>query len=290
MVSKTAAEPVPVQGKTGRFIDNVVGQLIVSVKDIPKEKINELDAIRRALIDIGHQHPVLTTSSALNFLTSQALSVTQRISLLQLVAAVVENTSTLERSLANDVARVAVSEVTATKDIVPEWQAAASAVIAAVCKYYPSSAHASIISCWAPGTLPHYFLLRCVAEFAQFNPTYLVPNLTEISTRVVNSVGLIKNPNLKWATADAVTNFCEAIQHVAADQHDTSSVRGYSSELAPVFDTLVGWVASKETQVKLHVIETIGALTVVIPCEFLRPRIPKIMMTLMPLLKKEKDF
>ncbi|KAL0208674.1 hypothetical protein P9112_011261 [Eukaryota sp. TZLM1-RC] len=290
MVVRNAVEPCKIQGKTGRFIDSVVQQLIVSIKDSPTSNTSEIEAIKRALSDIGHQHPTLTISSVLNFLTSNEVGLTHRVALLEIVSAVVENAS-LERSLADQVANVAVHDVTATKDIIPQWQAAASAVIAAVCKRSPKAAHSAIVSSWPSGTIPHYFLLRCVAEFAQFNPTFLVPNLAEISTRLVNSIGLVKNINVKWSFANAVGCICEAIQHVAADETTSTSLRtSFSSELAPVFDTLLSWVAGKEIKVKLQVIESIGLLTVVTPPEFLRPRIPKIVTTLFTLLKKEKQL
>ncbi|KAL0225156.1 hypothetical protein RCL1_003068 [Eukaryota sp. TZLM3-RCL] len=272
-----------------KFIESVVVQLFISLQDSVHAKANDLPAIKRAIMDISKTHPVSTISTALSHLVKPHLPIPAKGTIFDILAAAVDN-SNLQRSLTDEVATVVISESISQKESIPDYQNRASNVIAAVSKHFPNSTYAAILATWQSGSLPHPFLLQCVAEFALQNASFIVPNLNEIASRLVNASGLARVPAFRLVFSKAVSSICEAIQHYNADAKDQSSSSSSNAlSLSPLFDTVVGWLQVKDVAVKLALVSTLGHLSMVIPSDFLRPRAPKLLQTILGFIKKEKS-
>jgi hypothetical protein len=136
-------------------------------------------SISRSLQAIGNQQPDLVVSGIAEFIRRvsskgpQALDIGHRVQLLRTLAAVCEDVrDRLPLDLATSTVQFAGSEMVASKESMSDWQGAACAVLVALSVRFPDALMDTLMTLFKPGNVPHYFVIKCLADFAAANRTF----------------------------------------------------------------------------------------------------------------------
>lgn len=175
--------------------------------------------------------------------------------------------SKLTSDVATNVIRFAGLEMTCSKEAVSDWQGAACAVLVSLGCQFPNQLMDELIRLFKPGQMPHYFVIRCLADFAGANPFAVAPRLREVFSRVIPVMGSIKDDPTKWAFTNAIGRFAEAVTHfiqnAPVDAKLDANDLNYSNDFNMMFDViLVNWINSKETKARLSVVEVFFQLVI----------------------------
>lgn len=203
-------EPEVIQ--TGGEIDGMVMSLIEAAYDKDEKPRN---AIRCSIEAIGKKQPTLVLSTCEYFLhKNKQLVQEHRIILLVVMKAIMNDVATVQ-SLAPELVlrlvKIAISEMTARVEIVPEWQAAASELITALGAVFGKIVLDEVKVLIKPGELPHFYVIQTIGDFASNNVFTVVPALEEIIGRALPLVGMMKFDNMRWVFTTTIQKFCEAI-------------------------------------------------------------------------------
>lgn len=76
---------------------------------------------------------------------------------------------------------------------------------------FPQQVITDLLKDFGPGSVPHYFVMKTLADLAMANPVGTVPMLQDIFSRTLPVLASIKQDNIRWVFANAVGCFCEAI-------------------------------------------------------------------------------
>ena len=132
------------------------------------------DAMISSLIKVGQKEPLLVLVSCVRQLSKQdKLQREHRIALLVVMTELIKNTTPFpNEDVLGACITSAATELTASKDIIPEWQTAASNVLVAAGVHNCKAVMDSILDLFKVGQLPHYFILHTVANLAAENSKY----------------------------------------------------------------------------------------------------------------------
>jgi hypothetical protein len=110
-----------------------------------------------------------------------------------------------------------------------------------------------------PGTVPHYFVVKTMGDFAVCNSFAVVPALSELIGRCLPMLGMIKHDNMRWVFSFTLARFCDAILNYVANieraKDDSITVARFSSSMFSAFEVLFNvWLNAKE--VKVYVVRS----------------------------------
>eukprot|EP00056_Hartaetosiga_gracilis_P010973 m.164139 g.164139 ORF g.164139 m.164139 type:complete len:1643 (-) comp13422_c0_seq2:1128-6056(-) len=274
--------PDPEVVKTGGEVDGMLMALIEHANDGDKEVKK---AFHSAIRDIGRQQPILVLSSCETFLhVHKKLDLHHRIILIQLMRDVVYDAMDhLPAELANRIVRLAAAEMTFKEEIVPDWQSAASSLIVSIGSVYGEIVLEIVKEMFQAGSVPHYFVVKTMADLAMGNVFSVVPQLPEIIGRCLPMLGMVKHDNMKWVFSVAFSKFSEAILNYTANKDrandQTVTVARFSESMYSAFEVFQGvWLQSKEVKLRQSVVETIGLMAHILS----REKLEKVIDTLVP--------
>ena len=150
-----------------------------------------------------------------------------------------------DAGLCDKVLKLALSDMVRSKDVVPEWQGAASKLCVSLGMRFPDQLMKELLALFPPGSVPHYFVIKTFGDFLPANPLAAVPKVKDVLARVLPVLGSIKAANIKWVFATALGNFCEAMLHYVANiEADPSSagtaprlsLADFASEIFPCYE------------------------------------------------------
>eukprot|EP00039_Didymoeca_costata_P018820 m.335101 g.335101 ORF g.335101 m.335101 type:complete len:1638 (-) comp17516_c0_seq1:85-4998(-) len=275
---------------TGGEIDALVMALIEGANDKadqPKSAIND------SLRTIGKSRPALVLSSIENFLLKhKRLVLAHRIALLEVMELVVsDKIDDISPGLATRICGLGVTEMTTKQEIVPEWQSAAGALLVTLGGMFGKVVLDELISRFEPGKVPHYYIVKTLGEFASNNVFALVPQLETILGRLLPMLGMIKQENMKFVFTYAISRFCDAIVSYVANMDrapDKSiTVEKFSVQMYSAFEVVFNvWLNSKESKLRLAVVECVGLMTQIIAKDKLEETIGRIIPGMLALYKK----
>ncbi|CAG2232805.1 unnamed protein product [Mytilus edulis] len=161
---------------TGGQVDDLAMAMIDAAYD---READCRDQICDALFDLGKKRPALVLSSAYSYLKKHnKLQTGHRVVLLQCMERIIKETlSELEPPLAVDVIKQAAMELTVSKEVMPEWQTAASGVL------FP----------WEPD-----FVMKLWMKLYG-----MVPHLTAVLGTMLPMLGMAKHENMRWVFSSA---------------------------------------------------------------------------------------
>ncbi|OXB82683.1 UNVERIFIED_CONTAM: hypothetical protein H355_000381 [Colinus virginianus] len=126
------------------------------------------------------------------------LAYPHRIIILKAMETVVKNNiSSLDKSTAKVVIFLASNEMTKSKEVVWEWQQAASSVLVAVGQRFINKVMEEVLTKFQPGILPHYFVMQTFANLAVSNVFGMVPFLNSILGTMLPMLGMAKQDHMK---------------------------------------------------------------------------------------------
>ncbi|XP_034336261.2 maestro heat-like repeat-containing protein family member 1 isoform X2 [Magallana gigas] len=278
---------------TGGQVDDMTMALIDSANDRTEEGQEQ---ISQALYDLGKHKPALVLSSCYSYLKKHTkLAQEHRVILLQCMEKIVKDTlDQINTGLATDLIKLGALEMTLSKEVVPDWQNAASGLLVALGAQYCDEVMAEMFERFQPGTLPHYFVVRTIGNLAQANVYRMVPHLTAVLSTTLPMLGMVKHDNMKWVFSAALSKFSEAIIEYCANidkAPDPSITKDrFSQEIGSAFDVLFSsWLQSKEAKLRLTIVEAMGHMTHLMAKDKLEEILPRVLQGILGLYKKHPE-
>uniref|UniRef100_A0A8C2T6I2 Maestro heat like repeat family member 1 n=1 Tax=Coturnix japonica TaxID=93934 RepID=A0A8C2T6I2_COTJA len=223
------------------------------------------------------------------------LAYPHRVIILKAMETVVKNNiSSLDKSTAKVVILLASSEMTKSKEVVWEWQQAASNVLVAVGQRFINKVMEEVLTKFQPGILPHYFVMQTFANLAVSNVFGMVPFLNSILGTMLPMLGMAKQDHMKSVFCYALQHFSESIQEYVAnlDQAPDPTVRKdtFCNEIFSAYEVLFNsWLQHREPKLRLAVVEALGAMSYLMPGEKLEEQLPKLIPAVLSLYKKHTE-
>ncbi|KAL3859489.1 hypothetical protein ACJMK2_009708 [Sinanodonta woodiana] len=251
------------------------------------------DVICASLVDLGKKKPELVLSFCYSYLKKHSkLAQGHRVVILQCVERIVKETlDVIDLGLAVDLIKQASSELTQSKEVVPEWQTAASGVLVALGTRFCNEVMDEMLQKFQPGVMPHFFVVQTIGNLAAANVYKMVPHLTAVLGTMLPMLGMAKQENMKWVFSTALSKFCEAVIDYIAniDKAPDPTVKKeiFSSEILAAYDILFNvWLQSKEEKLRLAIVEAVGHITHLMARDKLEEHLPKMLQGILNLYKR----
>lgn len=278
---------------TGGQIDGLVMSLIDGAYDKNKEV---KDVISHSLVNIGKKKSKLVLSSCHSYLRKYGkLPKHHRTAILQTMEKVIKDTlDVIPEGLALDLIKLASDDLTGTKDVEPEWQAAASEVLVALGRRFCIQVMDELLTKFQPGVTPHFFVIQTMANLAMANAFGFVPFLTSVLGTMMPMLESTKQDNMRWVFASALARFSESILDYIANIENapdpTVKKEAFSSQIYSAFSVLFNvWLQSKEAKLRLIVVEALGHMSYILAQNKLEEQLPKLIPTILNLYKRHPE-
>lgn len=249
-----------------------------------------------ALCALGESQPQEALSACEEHLRqNEKLAHPYRTMVLRAMETVVSShISELDKATARAVILLAFSEMTKAKDLVCDWQQAASDVLVAVGTRFVSSVMEELLHGLQPGVLPHYFVVRTLANLSVSNVFGTVPFLTSILGTMLPMLAAAKHDTMRGVFCYALQHFSESTLEYLAnlDQAPDPTVRkdAFASDISSAYDILFHqWLPSREAKLRLAVVEALGPMSHLLPSEKLEEQLPKLLPGILALYKKHAE-
>ncbi|XP_036137118.1 maestro heat-like repeat-containing protein family member 1 isoform X1 [Molossus molossus] len=249
-----------------------------------------------ALCALGESQPEETLSTCVEYLGQhEKLAHPYRTMILRAMETVVSNhISELDKDMAKAVILLASSEMTKVKDLVCDWQQAASSVLVAVGKRFVGMVMEEMLGKFQPGVLPHCFVVQTLANLSISNVFGMVPFLTSVLSTMLPMLGMAKHDTMRVVFCCALQRFSESTLEYLAnlDQAPDPTVRKdtFAFDISSAYDTLFyHWLQSREAKLRLAVVEALGPMSHLLPSEKLEEQLPKLLPGVLALYKKHAE-
>uniref|UniRef100_A0A671LQI6 Maestro heat-like repeat-containing protein family member 1 n=1 Tax=Sinocyclocheilus anshuiensis TaxID=1608454 RepID=A0A671LQI6_9TELE len=254
------------------------------------------EQVRKSILTLGNQQPDKVLSMCQDYLLKHPkLVVGHRVVILQTIELVVKSRiDDISYPKIKSVIQLASDEMTKSKEVVPEWQQAASNILVAVGNKYINDIMEEILGKFQPGVLPHFFVVQTLANLSDSNVYGMVPFLNAIMGTMLPMLGMTKQDNMKWVFSSALCRFSESILEYLAnlDKAPDPTVRKdtFSSEIYSAYDILFNsWIQSRESKLRLTVAEALGSMSHLMAHDKLEEQLPKLLPTILGLYKKNSE-
>ncbi|KYQ89059.1 hypothetical protein DLAC_10285 [Tieghemostelium lacteum] len=275
-------------------LENIVNSLLQALSD-SDETVKQ--TVITSLYDTGFRQPNPVLFLACEFINKNPkLDQAHRVQILKSILSILNETrDQIVDTLSLSLIQMAINEMTKDKEVVPEWQQAASSLLVSLGLRYPSQIMDELLKRFEPGTLPHYFIMKTLGDFIGSNPLPTVPRIRDILSRVLPVLATIKHDNFKWVFASTLGHIADAIvQYIAnidSAQDKTLTLYSFSAEFYPALEFMFNkWLTTNHEKVRLVTIEAIGSISSILAIEQLESQLSKIINGVLQMMKKEKDL
>ncbi|XP_054840441.1 maestro heat-like repeat-containing protein family member 1 isoform X2 [Eublepharis macularius] len=274
-----------------------VKRLAVTLMDATTDKDPLVhEQIFSALCCLGEAEPQELLNACEEYLRQHdKLAYPHRIIILRAMEAVVRSSvAQMDNSTAKIVIFLASNEMTKSKDVVLEWQQAASNVLVAVGSRFINKVMEEVLTKFQPGVLPHYFIVRTFASLSVANVFGMVPFLPSVLGTMLPMLGMAKQDRMKAVFCFALQNFSESVQEYLAnlDQAPDPTVRRdtFSQEIFSAYEVLFNsWLQSREAELRLAVVEALGPMSHLLPTQKLEEQLPRLIPGMLALYKRPAE-
>ncbi|CAM5107316.1 unnamed protein product [Natator depressus] len=274
-----------------------VKKLAVTLMDATTDKDPLVqEQIYNALCYLGESEPEEILNSCDEYLRQhEKMAYPHRTIILKAMEAVVKNNiAYLDKSTAKIVIFLASNEMTKSKEIIYDWQQAASNVLVAAGRRFINKVMEEVLTKFQPGILPHYFIMQTFANLSVSNVFGMVPFLNSILGTMLPMLGMAKQDHMKSVFCYALQHFSESIQEYLAnlDKAPDPTVRKdtFSNEIFSAYDVLFNaWLQSREAKLRLAVVKALGPMSHLLPSEKLEEQLPKLVPGILALYKKHTE-
>uniref|UniRef100_A0A6Q2XHU5 Maestro heat-like repeat family member 1 n=1 Tax=Esox lucius TaxID=8010 RepID=A0A6Q2XHU5_ESOLU len=254
------------------------------------------EQVRKSILTLGKQQPNKVLSMCQDYLVKHPkLVIGHRVLILQTIELVVKTKiDDISYPKIKSVISLASDEMTRSKEVVPDWQQAASNILVAVGNKHINDIMEEILSKFQPGVLPHFFVVQTLASLSDSNVYGMVPFLNAILGTMLPMLGMAKQDNMKWVFSSALSHFSESILEYLAnlDKAPDPTVRKdtFSSEIYAAYDILFcSWLQSREPKLRLTVAAAVGSMSHLMAHDKLEEQLPKLIPTIISLYKKNTE-
>ncbi|XP_034409167.1 maestro heat-like repeat-containing protein family member 1 isoform X2 [Cyclopterus lumpus] len=274
-----------------------VEQVTLALLDAATDKDSEVqEQVRKSMLTLGKQQPDRVLAMCQDYLLKHPkLVVSHRVVILQTIELIVGcRIDAISCPRIKSIISLASDEMTRSKEVVPDWQQAASNILVAVGNKYINDIMEEILSKFQPGLLPHFFVVQTLANLSDSNVYGMVPFLNAILGTMLPMLSMAKHDNMKWVFSSALCHFSDGILEYLAnlDKAPDPTVRKdtFSSEIFAAFDILFNnWLQSRESKLRLTVAEAVGSMCHLMASDKLEEQIPKLIPAILSLYKKNNE-
>ncbi|XP_075937475.1 maestro heat-like repeat-containing protein family member 1 isoform X1 [Anarhichas minor] len=274
-----------------------VEQVTLALLDAATDKDSEVqDQVRKSMLTLGKQQPDRVLAMCQDYLLKHPkLVVSHRVVILQTIELVVGcRIEEISSPRIKSIISLASDEMTRSKEVIPDWQQAASNILVAVGNKHINDIMEEILSKFQPGLLPHFFVVQTLANLSDSNVYGMVPFLNAILGTLLPMLSMAKQDNMKWVFASALRHFSNSILEYLAnlDKAPDPTVRKdtFSTEIFAAFDILFNnWLQSRESKLRLTVAEAVGSMCHLMASDKLEEQIPKVIPAILSLYKKNNE-
>ncbi|XP_032111925.1 maestro heat-like repeat-containing protein family member 1 isoform X2 [Sapajus apella] len=249
-----------------------------------------------ALCSLGEVRPVEMLRACEEYLRQHdKLAHPYRAAVLRAMERVLSSrASELDKDTASTIILLACSEMTKMKDLVGDWQQAASGVLVAVGRQFISKVMEELLRRLQPGALPHCAVLHTLASLSVANAFGVVPFLPSVLSSLLPVLGMAKQDTVRMAFCSALQRFSEgALEYLAnLDRAPDPTVRkdAFATDIFSAYDVLFyHWLQSREAKLRLAVVEALGPMSHLLPSERLEEQLPKLLPGILALYKKHSE-
>lgn len=268
--------------------------MVMALVDAANDKDKSVvEMISSSLYAVGLEKTELVLNLCKDYLLKhQKLSKEHRVVLLESMGKIILNRrDNIQADLANEILKLAFMEMTKSKDIQPKWQTAASHLIVSVGKQFRHEVMGQLLEYLAPGTLPHYFVVLTLADYAQADAFGLVPFLKDILGRILPMLMLTKQENMKWVFSHCFSRFSESIIYYVANIENSPytdiTKDRFEGEMLSAYEILFNvWIKSNESKVRLSIIEAVGFMSHLLSRDKLEEQLPRMLSGVNSLYRK----
>uniref|UniRef100_A0A8C0GFS3 Maestro heat like repeat family member 1 n=1 Tax=Chelonoidis abingdonii TaxID=106734 RepID=A0A8C0GFS3_CHEAB len=272
-------------------------ELAVTLMDATTDKDPLVqEQIYNALCYLGDSEPEEILNSCDEYLRQHdKLAYPLRVIILKAMEAVLTNNiDYLDKSTAKIVIFLASNEMTKSKEIIYDWQQAASNVLVAAGRRFINKVMEEVLTKFQPGILPHYFIVQTFANLSVSNVFGMVPFLNSILGTMLPMLGMAKQDHMKCVFCYALQHFSESIQEYLAnlDKAPDPTVRKdtFSNEIFNAYDVLFNiWLQSREAKLRFAVVKALGPMSHLMPSEKLEEQLPRLVPGILALYKKHVE-
>ncbi|XP_041649053.1 maestro heat-like repeat-containing protein family member 1 [Cheilinus undulatus] len=274
-----------------------VEQVTLALLDAAMDKDSEVqEQVRKSMLTLGKQQPDRVLAMCQDYLLKHPkLAVSHRVVILQTIELIVGcRIEEISYPRIKSIISLASEEMTRSKEVVPDWQQAASNILVAVGNKHINDIMEEILSKFQPGLIPHFFVVQTLANLSDSNVYGMVPFLNAILGTMLPMLGMAKQDNMKWVFSSALLHFSDSILEYLAnlDKAPDPTVRKdtFSSEIYAAFDILFNsWLQSRESKLRLTVAEAVGSMCHLMASDKLEEQIPKLIPAILSLYKKNNE-
>ncbi|XP_030409904.1 maestro heat-like repeat-containing protein family member 1 isoform X1 [Gopherus evgoodei] len=279
------------------MMESRVKKLAVTLMDATTDKDPLVqEQIYNALCYLGDSEPEEILNSCDEYLRQHdKLASPHRVTILKAMEAVLmNNIDYLDKSTAKIVIFLASNEMTKSKEIIYDWQQAASNVLVAAGRRFINKVMEEVLTKFQPGILPHYFIVQTFANLSVSNVFGMVPFLNSILGTMLPMLGMAKQDHMKSVFCYALQHFSESIQEYLAnlDKAPDPTVRKdtFSNEIFNAYDVLFNvWLQSREAKLRFAVVKALGPMSHLMPSEKLEEQLPRLVPGILALYKKHVE-
>ncbi|CAB1420313.1 unnamed protein product [Pleuronectes platessa] len=274
-----------------------VEQVTLALLDAANDKDPEVqEQVRKSMLTLGKQQPDRVLAMCQDYLLKHPkLVVGHRVVILQTIELIascrIEEISSLR---IKNIISLASDEMTRSKEVIPDWQQAASNILVAVGNKHINEIMEEILNKFQPGILPHFFVVQTLANLSDSNVYGMVPFLNAILGTMLPMLSMAKQDNMKWVFSSALCHFSDSILEYLAnlDKAPDPTVRKdtFSSEIYAAFEILFNnWLQSRESKLRLTVAEAVGSMSHLLASDKLEEQLPKLIPAILSLYKKNNE-
>ncbi|XP_028985036.1 maestro heat-like repeat-containing protein family member 1 isoform X2 [Betta splendens] len=279
-------------------MDNTdVEQVTLALLDAANDKASDVqEQVRKSMLTLGKQQPDRVLAMCQDYLLKHPkLVVSHRVVILQTIELIVScRIEEISSPKIKSIISLASDEMTRSKEVVPDWQQAASNILVAVGNKHINDIMEEILSKFQPGVLPHFFVVQTLANLSHSNVYGMVPFLNAILGTMLPMLNMAKQDNMKWVFSSALCHFSDSILEYLAnlDKAPDPTVRKdtFSGEISAAFDILFNnWLQSRESKLRLTVAEAVGSMCHLMARDKLEEQLPKLIPAIVSLYKKNSE-
>lgn len=178
-----------------------VEQVTLALLDAATDKDSEVqEQVRKSILTLGKQQPDRVLAMCQDYLLKHPkLVVSHRVVILRTIELIVScRIEEISPSRIKSIISLASDEMTRSKEVIPDWQQAASNILVAVGNKHINDIMEEILSKFQPGVLPHFFVVQTLANLSDSNVYGMVPFLNAILGTMLPMLSMAKQDNIKW--------------------------------------------------------------------------------------------
>ncbi|AWO96969.1 putative maestro heat-like repeat-containing protein family member 1 [Scophthalmus maximus] len=288
-----SGEPAPLS----TMDETDVEQVTLALLDAANDKDSAVqEQVRKSMLTLGKQQPDRVLAMCQDYLLKHPkLVVSHRVVILRTIELIAS--CKIEEITSPSIKRIialASDEMTRSKEVIPDWQQAASNILVAVGNKHINDIMEEILNKFQPGVLPHFFVVQTLANLSESNVYGMVPFLNAILGTMLPMLSMAKQDNMKWVFSSALCHFSDSILEYLAnlDKAPDPTVRKdtFSSEIYAAFEILFNnWLQSRESKLRLTVAEAVGSMCHLMASDKLEEQIPKLIPAVLSLYKKNNE-